>query len=217
MIKSKHLLAAAVAVASTSAFAQSGSFSEHFETPLYVDLATQFLDRGQVSGDAAVMAGFNLDSASGFYAGVHAIGGGFNEVDYVLGYAGEFSGVGVDVSYADLNFPSIPTDDAEELLAEVTLGDFALFYVTGLTDGANDEYDYVSVSYAMDDWTFTYGIEDAGNNAATDTKYSHVNVDYALTDELTATFVVPVDSEASSNAAGEDELQFVFTYSVPLD
>ncbi len=207
---SKSLLAAAVAAASFGANAE-------IETSTYVDIASQFLDRGQVSGDAAVMAGVGFETEFGVYAGIDAIASGFNEVDYVLGYAGEFGGVGFDIAYADLNFPSAQgAGDAEEILAEVGLGDFTMFYATGLTDGANDDYDYYSLSYGYEDWTFTYGVESAGDPAGDD-KYSHVNIDYAFSDQITLTGVVPVDSEANSNAGGNDELQFVVTYSVPLD
>lgn len=210
MTRVKTLLAASAAAFSLSAQAE-------IESSMYLDVATQFLDRGQVFGGPAAFAGISFEHESGLYAGVDALAYNDNEVDYVLGYGGEFGGIGIDAAFVDINFPSDPADaDVEELLVELTYSDFALFFVDGLTDGINKDYRYISLSYAYEDFTFTYGEEDAGFGAA-DEDYTHVNVAYAYNDRITATLVVPVDSGLDRNAGGNDELQFVVGYSVPLD
>lgn len=207
MNNTKTLLAASIAAFSLSANAQ-------VETELYLELATNFLDRGQVSGDVAAVGGIEFSTEFGVFFGVEAISSGFSEVDYVVGWAGDFGDLGVSALYNNINFPGAGNGnfDSEELDLELTYADFGLHMVKGLTNNVNDDYNYIAASYQYGNFGFTYGQEDDGAG-----KYQHLNVAYSVNEAITATFVLPTKSDATHGSAGNKDVQFVVAYSVPLD
>jgi len=111
-----------------------------------VALTSDYVWRGisQTDGSPAVQGGFDAGFDSGLYAGIWGSNIDFGgdeslEVDTYAGWAGEFSGVGVDVGFINYHYPT--SDDGtnfSEAYAGVSFGPFSLTYSAGLDLGSED-------------------------------------------------------------------------------
>ena len=134
-----------------------------------VSFATDYIWRGmtQTGEEPAISGGFDYSAESGFYAGiwgsnVNFSDGAGSELDVYFGYAIETeSGVGIDISYVDFTYPGATNLDFEEIGIALSYGDIGLGYYSGQS-GAPD---YMDVSYAFGDISFSYGDYDTyGSN-----------------------------------------------------
>ena len=102
---------------------------------------------------------FDISGDSGFSAGtwVSNVDFGDNatyELDVYFGYAFETeAGLGIDISYVDFMYPGATNLDFQEIGIALSYGDAGLGYYSG-QDGAPD---YMDVSYAIGDISFSYG------------------------------------------------------------
>ena len=173
-------------------------------------VSSMYLWRGlDVSQGPTVSGGIDYSHASGLYAnawassgmsGDPAVGGGY-EVDFDIGYAGEVSGFGYDISAWSIQYPQAKAKGTEYSLG-LSYADFSLGYVSG-----ENKYTYTTLGYAYDKFSLTYGMSDADG-----AKYSHIDLGYAATDKLSFTV-----SKATDDTAGvAEEMLIVASYSLPI-
>ena len=114
-----------------------------------IALTSDYMWRGisQTDGSPAIQGGFDATFDSGFYAGIWGSNVDFKdaagvssdeslEIDTYVGWAGEFSGVGVDVGVLNYHYPT--ADDGTnftEAYTGVSLGPVSLTYYMGLDLG----------------------------------------------------------------------------------
>jgi uncharacterized protein (TIGR02001 family) len=162
-------------------------------------------DGGQVSG------GLDYAHESGFYAGVWTsseLQG--TETDLYLGFAKEFSGFNVDVSYWDYLYPENLSDTGE--FVDLTKNDITEF-VIGLSyapvsfnayiEGENQDYIYYTLSAEYEQFSATYGIwqfdADGANN------YSHLTLSYAPVDDFTFSVSFAFNDTSNDKSPGNGD------------
>jgi uncharacterized protein (TIGR02001 family) len=132
-----------------------------------VSFATDYIWRGmtQTGEEPAISGGFDYANDGGFYAGIWGSNVGFSEdnsgdlgagseLDVYFGYAFETeAGLGIDISYVDFMYPGATNLDFQEIGVALSYGDAGFGYYSG-QDGAPD---YMDVSYAIGDISFSYG------------------------------------------------------------
>ena len=174
-------------------------------------------------GNAQVFGSLDYAHSSGLYAGVWGsseVGG--TEYDLYAGYAGSLGDFSYDIAYVDYNYPNSSTYTQEDYrdLQEVILSlGYAGFSAAGYfgvgdygrgDDSVDNEDNYFTVGYSYDKYGITVGTWDF---EADDSNYTHVDLSYALTDELGFTVSKIVDSEGG-NMDDEDDALFVVTYAL---
>ncbi len=174
-------------------------------------------------GNAQVFGSLDYAHSSGLYAGVWGsseVGG--TEYDLYAGYAGSLGDFSYDIAYVDYNYPNSSTYTEEDYrdLQEVILSlGYAGFSAAGYfgvgdygrgDDSVDNEDNYFTVGYSYDKYGITVG---TGDFEADDSNYTHVDLSYALTDELGFTVSKIVDSEGG-NMDDEDDALFVVTYAL---
>ena len=178
------------------------------EVSFNAQVASMYLFRGQSAsaGGAAVSGGVDYENKSGAYAGAWTSSGEStlgNEMDLFVGYKGEAGGVSYDISFWNLDYPAVADSDVNETALELGYDKFTFGLVSG-----EDGYLYTSVAAEFDKVTLTYGMktDDA------DADYSHVDVAYAATDDVTLTASFPSDDGAGAT----EEPLYVVSYEIPL-
>ena len=174
-------------------------------------------------GNAQVFGSLDYAHSTGLYAGVWGsseIGG--SEYDLYAGYAGSLGDFSYDIAYVDYNYPNSSTYTQDEYrdFQEVILNlGFAGFSAAGYfgvgdygrgDDSVDNEDNYYTLGYSYDKYGVTVGTWDF---EADDSNYTHVDLSYALTDELGFTVSKIVDSEAG-NMDDNDDTLFVVTYAL---
>lgn len=189
-------IAAALLATTTAASAEvTGSF----------DVASKYLFRGldADAGNANVSGSIDYSHDSGAYAGIWASStAGAGEQDYYVGYAGEAGDFGYDVAYIDYNYQDTAgtgkesDTDLEELYIGLSFNDFSFDTYMGVgslghnTNSAitertiDNNNNYYAFGYSMDQVSVTYGMTD---NDLDQTDYTHLDVSYAINDNLTFT------------------------------
>ncbi len=195
-------------------------------------LASMYLWRGQnlTPDGPAISGGIEFSGDTGLYGGVWTTNEtGGHETDLYVGFGGEVGGLSYDISYwqylypedlDDNNTPNDSTDDAQVDLADNTVSDIVLglgyagvgltFYVASETQGGEDSM-YTTLDYSMGDYSFLFGTYDYDDPAGDD--YSHIQVSYAVTDNLSMT----VSKASSDNGSTEEDPLFVVSYSMPIE
>jgi len=186
-------------------------------------IANMYLWRGQnlTPDGPQVSGGIEFSGDTGLYGGLwtsNETGG--HETDLYVGFGGEAGDLSYDISYWQYLYP----EDTDDLGDQVDLGDNTVsdivvglgfagvgltFYVASETQGGPDAT-YITLDYGMGDYSFLFGTWDVD---APDSEYSHIQVSYAVNDNLSLTV-----SKASDDGAGvEEDPLFVVSYSIPLD
>ncbi len=196
-------------------------------------VSNMYLWRGQnltMSG-AAASGSLDYSHDSGFYAGAWtSTETDGHETDLYLGFGGEVSGFSYDLSYWKYLYP----EDKDGSSLQVDLGDNdASEFSVGLgygpvsftaylaAESGSDDNNYYTISGEMGKFSLTYGFWDLekGSIANTQDEYSHIQLGYAATDELS--FAVSIassdlDAKTDTSAVEEDPL-FSVTYSKSFD
>lgn len=180
-----------------------------------VAIASGYLWRGYDLGYGSAVVSGSLDYASeaGLYAGIWGSSGDDSygtEYDLYVGWGGEvFEGFSVDLGYVDYNYPdTLGSTDFEEVILGLSFGSFGFTFVEPTTDGA--DYNYYALSGGFGDFSVTYGMWDDFGAPGADG--SHLDLTYAMGD-LAFTL-----SQSDDDGAGlSEEVQFVVSYSIPLD
>ena len=221
-IKKTVLAASVVATMAAGLAAPSIAVAEVSGT---VGVSNMYFWRGVdlTEGNAQVFGSLDYAHSSGLYAGVWGsseVGG--TEYDLYAGYAGSLGDFSYDIAYVDYNYPNSSTYTEEDYrdLQEVILSlGYAGFSAAGYfgvgdygrgDDSVDNEDNYFTVGYSYDKYGITVGTWDF---EADDSNYTHVDLSYALTDELGFTVSKIVDSEGG-NMDDEDDALFVVTYAL---
>jgi len=215
-------LSKAVAIASlVSAGVMTASLA-NAEVEYSAEAATSYLYRGQDQGASGLISGaIDYSHDSGIYAGLWAAGAGATpEYDLYAGFAMDAGDLSVDVGAVTYVYPGSVEDDG------VTEGDVAPLdgveaYVNVGFMGASLSYNmglesledstYIALGYEIENISITYGMsdDDAG------TKYSHVDLGIALSDDFSLTLSQSMDDSDAGNEVNED-MQAVLTFTIPV-
>ena len=209
----KALTAAAVlavpAMAPTMASAEVGYSA---------NIASMYLWRGQNVSDGAPALSGSVDYSheSGAYAfawmsseGISGTGGSATdapdtdgyEVDFGVGYAGEAGPVSYDVSYYTFNYPEENAHGEETV---ISLG----YEMASLTFYLGDGYEYTTIGAEFGAASVTYGM----TTDDTDADWTHIDLGFAATDELSFTLSLPSDDGAGI----AEEPLLMMSYSLPI-
>ncbi len=212
-------LSKAVAVASLLSAGIMSAQVANAEVEYSAELATSYLFRGQDQGASGlVSAAADYSHDSGAYAGVWAAGaGGTPEYDLYAGFALDAGDVSVDVGAVTYVYPG-DTDgealDGIETYVNVGFMGASVSYNMGLE--SLEDSTYIALGYEVAGVSITYGIsdDDAGK------EYSHLDLGYGLTEDLSVTVSKTMDDSSAAVLAGgtsaNEDLQVVFTFGIPL-
>ncbi len=219
-------LSKAVAMASLLSAGVMGAQVANAEVEYSAGLATTYLWRGQDLGGAQISAAADYSHDSGAYAGIWAASGDTafgNEYDLYVGFAKEFGDFSVDVMAATYvyNAAVIDTDEdgepdtdaygspGELSDAIISLGfmDASLSYTAALQD---EDYSYITLGYSVAGADLMIGSSDDGAGG----EYTHFDVSYGLTDQLSITLSKIVDDTEEADL--DTDAIVVMSYSLPL-
>ncbi|MGB3665857.1 MAG: TorF family putative porin [Bermanella sp.] len=221
-------LSKAVAMASLLSAGVMGAQVANAEVEYSAGLATTYLWRGTDLGGAAFSAAADYGHESGAYAGIWASSGDLalgNEYDLYVGFAKEFGDFSFDIQAVTYVYNNRTDDNGNDVAgspgevsdAIISLGfmDASVSYYQSLQD---EDSSYITAGYSIAGADLTVGMQDDGAGA----EYTHLDVSYGLTDQLSITVSKVVDSGSDAAAlsswgvdAGEDAI-VVMSYSLPL-
>ena len=189
-----------------------------------VGVSNMYFWRGQdlTEGNAQVFGSLDYAHSTGLYAGIWGsseLGG--TEYDLYAGYAGSLGDFSYDIAYVDYNYPNSGEyageyRDLQEVILSLGFAGFSAAGYFGVgdygrgDDAEDNEDNYFTVGYSYDKYGITVGTWDF---EADDANYTHVDLSYALTDELGFTVSKIVDSEGG-NMDDTDDALFVVTYAL---
>ncbi|MDX1804735.1 MAG: TorF family putative porin [Alcanivorax sp.] len=217
----KVLLASAVAasmVAPSMAAAEvSGSLA----------VSNMYFWRGQdISGGTANVSGsLDYSHSSGLYAGIwgSSVGNGTNgngapaagtETDIYVGFGNEFKGLSYDLSYVYYGYPNQPNTDLSEVVASLGFAGVTAKGYIGVDNGSTDNSsNYYTLSYSYDKYSILAGTWDM---SAKDTNYTHVDLSYALTDQLSFTVSQITAADKFAGVDDSNDPLFVVSYSFKI-
>ena len=182
-------------------------------------ISNMYFWRGQdiSAGGAQVFGSLDYAHETGLYAGIWGSSEtDTTEYDLYAGYGGEIEGFSYDISYIDYNYPNDTDSDLEEII--LSLG-FAGVTATGYfgvgETGADEDYEdnYFTLGYGYDKYGILVGTWDVD---ADDANYTHVDLSYALTDQLSFTVSKIVYAEENSAVYKNEDALFVVSYSFAI-
>lgn len=200
------------------------------------DVASVYLFRGAdvCDGNAAVSGQLQAAHDSGAYGLIWGSScSGSSEYDLVVGWGGEFGGVGIDVSLVNYMYPQ--DDDADEIGDETELIVNLSYMGVGFTmadniasrragdgeGGGNNSYFYYSLDYSYEQFSGTLGWADPDDKGSADTDYIHLDLTYSYNDNLSFTVSKMLDTEDENKKDNggdyDDDTIFLVSYSIPID
>ena len=224
MQKVKTLLTASAIAAAATLTAPAAMA----EVEASVGLSSLYLFRGtDLSAGGAQMSGDITVSEAGFYASIwgsseNSTAGSGGEYDLIAGYGVEVGGVAIGLGVVNYVYPGATGTGGND-----SVGDFSEGYLTLGFGGVevsywdniagDNGYEYYTIGYTCDSWSFLVGYADPEEDKLLtyDMDYTHVDITYAVTNNLSFTVskIVDVDEEALMD---EDTL-FVVSYSLPIE
>lgn len=253
MQKVKTLLTASAIAAAATLTAPAAMA----EVEASVGASSLYLFRGMDIGDGAQLFGDLTVSEAGFYASVWGSSAGEGgEYDLITGYSTEVGGVAVGLGVINYIYPSDDSSDSvgdfSEAFLTLGFGDVELTYWNNIAGLQGDEY--ITLGYTCDSWSFVLGHSRTDHNGdvydsglgfdSTEREYTHFDISYAVTDNLSFTVSKVIDRKAEgtsggttvdakdvANAAGpgfsekdildlavgDDDTLFVVSYSLPIE
>lgn len=219
----KTVLAAAVAaslVAPAAAMADvSGSLG----------IANMYLWRGQdiSAGRPEVFGSLDYTHPSGLYAGIWGSSegpsdtgnAGTPETDLYAGYNNHIGGLNYDLSYIYYDYSGNTAFDLSEIKLNLGYSGFNATGYFGVGDvgrGSNattNKNNYFTLSYGYDKYSILVGTWDMDNSAA---NYTHVDLSYALTDQLSFTLSKVVDARSEAAVSDSNDPLFLVSYSFKI-
>jgi uncharacterized protein (TIGR02001 family) len=222
-------LSQAVAMASLLTAGVMGAQVANADVEYSAGIATTYLWRGTDLGGAMFSAAADYSHDSGAYAGIWAASGDIelgNEYDVYIGFAKEFGDFSVDLQAITYVYNRAEDDDTdidgsigENSDAIISFGfmDASLSYYHKLQ---NDDPSYFTVSHPIAGVDVLVGVSDNGNGH----EYTHLDLSYGLTDELSISVSKIVDQSTSAsflaadpeNGPIDEDAIVVMSYSLPL-
>jgi uncharacterized protein (TIGR02001 family) len=220
-------LSKAIALASLVSATALTAQVANAEVEYSAGIATTYLWRGTDlgNGSPAFSASADYSHDSGVFAGLWVSSGddaSGTEYDVYAGYAAEFGDLSADIGYYTYAYSSEPDDalggpgELEEAILNLGYGDASLTYIDDL---GNDDYSYIALGYStvVD---ITVGMSDNGLGH----EYTHIDLGYALTDELSLTVSKVIDQTTtaaflaadSDNGPVDEDAIVVLSYSMAI-
>ncbi len=158
--------------------------------------------------NAQVSGSLDYNHASGAYAGVWVSNSGTStsgEYDAYVGYSTAVAGLSVDVNLTSYEYPQAAGNQKYGSLSEFILN---LGYDIpnagkasfGAAASLQGDYVYYSLGYGMGKVSGTLGLQQNSDAAAND--YTHLDLSYALNDEVAVTVSQVIDQDAARADAG---------------
>lgn len=222
MIK-RGMVAAALACGAVSSIASAGVSGS-------AGLANLYLWRGLdiSAGRPAFYGSLDYHHASGLYAGIWGSSegprdsdddgdndSGTSEYDLYAGYGNQIGDLMYDLSYVYYNYPSADDGDLSEVVMKLGYAGFSAagYFGVGKVGHGSSQTDnrdnYFTLAYHYGQYGILVGTWDRD---ASDSNYTHVDLSYALTDQLAFTLSKVVDAEEASGASDSDDPLFVVSY-----
>ena len=184
-----------------------------------VGIASMYMWRGLnlTPSGPQVHGGIEFSGDTGLYGGIWITNEDEgHETDLYVGYGGSVGDFSYDISYWQYLYPEDGTDVdlGDNTLSDIVLGlGYAgvglTFYVASETQGGPDAT-YITLDYSVGDYSFLYGTWDVD---APNSEYSHFQVSYSVTDDLSLTV-----SKASDDGFGaEEDPLFMVSYNIPIE
>lgn len=191
-------------------------------------VSNMYLWRGTDLGQGSAMVDGSLDVAmGGLYGGVW-IGSGDSgagqEYDLYVGYAGEAGDFSYDISAVTYTYPGESLEDGDREgntfeLSEYVIGlgymGASFSYTAPLADDGQGDYQYITLGYGVGAFSGVIGYNDQDTDYVAKGDYTHVDLTYAMTDNLSFTASKIVDME--NDDAWDDDMRFAFYYSLPIE
>ena len=226
---SASLLSPVALAVSLASLATVAPLSASADISATVSISNMYLWRGQNISKPGPEVSGSLDYThdSGLYAGIWMSSEGWldnsSETDLYLGYAGEVSGFGYDISYVHYLYPGATDsvtgeklDLSDSDLADVVVGlsygpvSFNAYVDTGQAAGTDfGDNVYYTLAGSMDKFTLTYGMYSFDNS---DSDYSHIQLGYDYNDNVSFAVSKLVEND-EANSIEEDPL-FQVSYSL---
>ncbi len=190
----KSLVAGAVLAASTLV-----SGTAMAEVSMNIGATSNYLWRGitQSADSAAVSGGVDYAHESGVYVGLWAsslgtgvIGGYGSEVDYYGGWAGEFSGVGVDVGYISYTYPEMDADplNSDWGFSEVYVGASYDMFSVKISNDSDNKNTYMEAAADVPlSGGYSLGLHAGSYNLDAGTDYTDYSISVSK-DDVTLTY-----------------------------
>lgn len=190
---------AAVAIVIAGFGVQSNAFAEMSAS---VAVSNMYLFRGlnlTTSGSPSVSGSLDYGHESGFYGSVWTSSegpAGSYEVDLIAGFSNEVGDFSYDVSLASYEYPgatgSEDYGDVAELILGFGCGGMSLTLIDALHSAtAGGDYHYINAGYEMG----AYGVAFGTTVSDTVTEYSHLDLSFAATEELSFVLSTVVDDD----------------------
>jgi len=186
-----------------------------------VGIASQYLFRGVTqdigggsAGVPAISGDLNYSSDTGLYGGIWTTSG-VEEYDVYAGYAVEVGGVSIDASlwtYVTPNDANDNTGDVSEFVLALGVGGLSASVADNIA-GSTGAF-YYTLGYDFDRVSVLVG--HAETASATSDDYTHLDLTFAATDNLSFTFSQVVDDRGVNNTVNDD-LKVVASYALSFD
>ncbi|MBV1919380.1 MAG: TorF family putative porin [Pseudomonadales bacterium] len=223
---SKAVRLATLGLTVAGAMAISQTTMAEVDVSASAGVASAYLFRGVDlgAGNAAVFGDITA-SAGGAYASVWASSGDAvlgSEYDLILGYGIEMGDFSIDAGVVNYLYPSDGASDSigdfSEVYLNIGFGAVGFSYVDNVAGGSG--YEYYTLSGDVGSFSALVGYADSeeASGSKVDLDYTHIDLSYAYNDNLsfTASKIVDFDDDSTPNAAIDDDLLFVVSYSLPI-
>lgn len=199
-------------------------------------VANMYLWRGIDLGDgSAAVSGDLVYSQAGAYAGLWVSSGDDtlgNEYDYFVGYGNTVGDFSYDLSlwnynYSDdglsgkgLNISDDTTGELSEIILTLGYGDISFSYYDNIAGGSG--YEYYTLGGSVGKFSATVGYHDFNAGPGENDEMTHLNISYAVNDNLSFTASKVVDQGCDKDDTGcigtiDEDLKFVVAYSLPIE
>lgn len=185
-------------------------------------ISNMYFWRGQdiSNGGAQVFGSLDYSHSSGLYAGVWGSSEtDTTEYDLYVGYGGAVGDFSYDLSYISYNYPNDTESDLQEVILSLGYAGFSAAGYFGVgdyghgSDSTDNKDNYFTVGYSYDKYSLLVGTWDRDED---DTNYTHVDLGYALTDNLSFTVSKIVDADDGSEGYHNDDTLFVVSYAFEI-
>lgn len=189
----------------------------HADTSASIAVSNMYLFRGAnltTDGSPAVSGSLDWTDESGLYGTVWTSSegpAGSYEIDFIAGYANQVGELSYDVSLISYEYPGATGSESWGDVSEFILGvGYAgvSFSVADALHGslANGDYYYMTLGYEMDKYSAMLG----GFVSDTVTEYTHLDLSFAATEELSFTLSTIVDDSGNDGLDTDPLLSVVW-------
>jgi uncharacterized protein (TIGR02001 family) len=190
-MKKLHLVSVAAGLVLASPLAYSA-------VEYSADVSSDYLWRGTSlsGGNAAASAAIDYSHDSGVYVGLWtSSAAGAAETDIYAGWASSLGGVDLDVGLINYAYPQSGGTELNEFYVSLGMsGASVSFYQNLDSEDVVNGQTYISLGYGVGKYSISYGMATYEETVEAN-DYSHVDLGYAATDNLSFTVSLEVSDE----------------------